>query len=166
MTGIDYSGKVAVVTGGAQGIGAATAELLSTLGARIAVLDRDEKHGRALVEKLNNAGATASYHACDVSRMESVRSTVQDAAQRHGAIHLLVCSAGIQRYGDALSTDDETWHETMRVHVDGCFYAARACLPHLIAAGEGSIVIVGSVQSVTAVANSAAYVTEIGRAHV
>lgn len=154
-----FAGKTAIVTGGASGIGAATAEILCELGARVAVLDRDRKNGPALVEKLTARGASATYHACDVADIASVQAAVDGAVREHGALHVVVHSAGIQSYGSVLATSPETWRETFAVHVDGCFLVMRSALPHLIAAGGGSIVIVGSVQTVTAVANSAAYVT-------
>lgn len=156
---IRFDGKVAVVTGGARGIGAATVELLSELGARVAVMDRDEEHGRELVERLRKDGREVSFFACDVGELEGVRMAMDGAAQRYGALHVLVHSAGIQRYGDAGATSVEVWHEVQRVHVDGCFHAVRYAVPHFLKAGGGSVVIVGSVQSVAAVANSAAYVT-------
>jgi NAD(P)-dependent dehydrogenase (short-subunit alcohol dehydrogenase family) len=156
---ISFSGRVAVVTGGAMGIGAATAELLCELGACVAILDRDETHGRALVQHLNGLGYPANFYPCDVAEVDSTRNSIDAAAQSHGALNVLVHCAGIQRYGDALSSSVDLWHETLGVHVDGCFYAVRSSLPHMIAAQGGSIVIVGSVQSVAAVANSAAYVT-------
>ena len=158
-TAISFAEKVAIVTGGAMGIGAATVELLSELGARVAILDRDESHGRALMQRLNDLGHAASYHPCDVAEMESVQSAIDAAVRHHGALHIAVHCAGIQRYGDALSGSLHDWHETLRTHVDGCFYTVRSSLPHMIAAKQGSIVIVGSVQSVAALANSAAYVT-------
>lgn len=156
---ISFSGKVAVVTGGANGIGAATTELLCELGARVAILDRDETQADALARRLNDLGYSASCHACDVAEPGSVQSAIDAAARNHGGLDVFAHCAGIQRYGDALSSTVEVWHETLRVHVDGCFYAVRAALPHMIAAKGGAIVIVGSVQSLTAVANSAAYVT-------
>ncbi len=154
-----FQGKVAVVTGGAMGIGAATAATLCELGARVAVLDRDRKQGSSVVAGLVNAGHAASFHACDIEDAESVHAATDAAARQHGGIHVVVHSAGIQRYGNVLTTSTEVWRETLGVHVDGCFHAVRSALPHLLAAGGGSIVIVGSVQSVAAVANSAAYVT-------
>ena len=91
--------------------------------------------------------------------LDSVQSAIDAAANQHGALHVAVHCAGIQRYGDALSSDVDTWHETLRIHVDGCFHTVRSSLPYMIDAKEGSIVIVGSVQSIAAIANSAAYVT-------
>ena len=156
---IRFDGKVAIVTGGASGIGAAAAELFLELGARVAILDRDAELGRRTLARLTAADHAASFHACDVGDLASVQSAVDEAAREHGAIHILAHCAGIQRYGSVLTTDIDTWHETLRVHIDGCMFSMRAVLPHLLAARGGSIVVVGSVQSVTAVAASAAYVT-------
>jgi NAD(P)-dependent dehydrogenase (short-subunit alcohol dehydrogenase family) len=155
---ISFQNKVAVVTGGASGIGSATVELLCELGARVAILDRNQEQGRLLVERLAARGLAASLHACDVVNADSVESAVEAAVRHHGALHVLVHSAGIQRYGDVVSSSLKEWHETFAVHVDGCFHAMRFALPHIVAAGGGAVVIVGSVQTVTAVAGSAAYV--------
>lgn len=157
--GMNFRGRVAVVTGGAMGIGAATAQTFCELGARVAVLDRDEQQGRATVQRLAEAGHDASFHSCDVADLAAVEAAVGEVAREYGSIHVMGHCAGIQRYGDVVSTDVAAWHETLRVHVDGAFHMARCLLPHMIEAGGGSIVLVGSVQSVAAVANSAAYVT-------
>lgn len=156
---ISFAGRVAAVTGAATGIGAATAELLCELGARVALLDRDEQHGAETTARLASQGYAAKFFRCDVADADSTERAIESAAQHYGALHVLAHSAGIQRYGDVLATSMDVWHETLRVHVDGAFHAARFALPHLIAAGGGSIVMVGSVQTVAAVAGSAAYVT-------
>lgn len=156
---ITFKDRTAVVTGGATGIGAAVAELLFDLEASVAILDCDEERGRGLVERLNGRGESASFYSCDVTDAASVQAAMEAAALRYGALHVLVHSAGIQRYGDIVSTSLDAWHEVQRVHVDGCFHALRFALPHMTRAGGGAAVIVGSVQSVAAVADSAAYVT-------
>ncbi|HEY4011054.1 MAG TPA: SDR family NAD(P)-dependent oxidoreductase [Acidobacteriaceae bacterium] len=156
---ITFTGKTAVVTGGANGIGAATAQLLCELGARVAILDLDRAQGQELVQRLEAQGYTSSFHTCDLSSADAAQSAIESVARKYGAIDVLVHSAGIQRYGDVLTTSMEQWDEIFAVHVDGCFHAVRFALPYLLSAGGGSIVIVGSVQSVTAVAGSAAYVT-------
>jgi NAD(P)-dependent dehydrogenase (short-subunit alcohol dehydrogenase family) len=156
---ITFEGKVAIVSGGAMGIGAATAATLCELGARVAVLDRDREKGGAVAARLAAAGGQASFHHCTVEDAASVEAAVDEAARRHGALHVVAHCAGIQRYGDAASTSLEIWRETLAVNLDGCFHVVRAAVPHLAAAGGGAIVIVGSVQTVAAVANSAAYVT-------
>lgn len=156
---ISFDGKVAAVTGGAMGIGLAVVELLSELGARVAVLDCDEEHGKEVAERLSKDGRKVGFFACDVGDLHSVQKAMDAAVERYGELHVLVHSAGIQRYGDVDSTSIEVWREVQRVHVDGCFYAVRVAVPHFMKAGGGAVVIVGSVQSVAAVADSAAYVT-------
>jgi len=154
-----FDGKVALVTGGAMGIGAATAQLLGELGASVAILDLDAKRGEALAGEMQQRGHQAVFYACDVGSFDRVSDAVQQAEKRFGAIHLLVSNAGIQRYGDVVSTSVEQWDETLRVHVQGCFHAIRAAVPAMLRAGGGALVVTGSVQSLTAVQNSAAYVT-------
>lgn len=154
-----FDGKVALVTGGAMGIGAATAELLCELGAAVAILDLNASHGARLVEALKKRGYKAAFHPCDIGSLDAVNDAVRQTEERFGAVHLLVSNAGIQRYGDVVSTSVETWDETLRVHVQGCFYAIRAAIPAMLRAGGGALVVTGSVQTYAAVQNSAAYVT-------
>jgi len=152
----DLQGKVAVVTGGAMGIGAATAITLGELGARVAVLDRNPEQGKQIVATV---GDRASLHLCDVADPANVQSAIDEVARHHGAIHILAHCAGIQTYGDAADTSLDVWRRTIDINLNGCFHVARAALPHIVAAGGGSVVMVGSVQTVAAVARSAAYVT-------
>lgn len=156
---LDFRGRVAVVTGGAMGIGAAAATTLSELGARVAVLDRDRVQGMRVAAGLSGNSAAASFHFCNVEDAASVQTAIDDAAQQHGAIHVVAHCAGIQHYGDAVTTSLDVWRETLSVNLDGCFHVVRAALPHMMATGGGAIAIVGSVQTIVAVANSAAYVT-------
>lgn len=127
-----------IVTGGASGIGLATVKLLRERGAEVMVWD---------VQGVDEP--------VDVSSDESILKAL-DGVER---VDALVYSAGIQTYGTAVSTSDEVWERTMMVNVTGAFKVCRAVIPKMIAGGGGSISLVGSVQSVGAVANSAAYVT-------
>ena len=156
---ISFKGKVAVVTGGAMGIGEATARCLSDLGAAIAILDRDRDSGDRTAQALRNGGKLAEFYECDVVVPAQVERALNSAAQAFGGIDILVSNAGIQRYGDVVATSDAVWDEVMSVNLKGCFYAAKYALPHMIRRRSGAIVVVGSVQSFTAVGSSAAYVT-------
>jgi NAD(P)-dependent dehydrogenase (short-subunit alcohol dehydrogenase family) len=151
--------KVAVVTGGAMGIGAATATLLSELGAAVAVLDRDVEQGEETVREILENRGNAIFLACDCGQQASVEQAVRQVESSLGPIQLLVSNAGIQRYGNALSTSVADWDEVLRIHVSGCFHATRACLPSMLRSGGGSIVVTGSVQSMMALPDSVAYVT-------
>jgi NAD(P)-dependent dehydrogenase (short-subunit alcohol dehydrogenase family) len=156
MTQMD--GKVAVVTGGATGIGAATAQKVCELGASVAILDRNVEAATDVVDMLQKAGHKASFHGCDIRVEQEVENAIASAIRDHGALHILVSNAGIQRYGDVVDTPTPVWDETFDVHVKGCFYSTKYAIPAMLASGGGSIVIVASAQSFTAVNNSAAYV--------
>ncbi|MES2221480.1 MAG: SDR family oxidoreductase [Acidobacteriota bacterium] len=151
-------GRVAIVTGGAAGIGYASARKLCELGASVAVLDRDPKAGEASVAALVGSGFIASYFPCDISIESQVQSAIAATVARYGGLHILVSNAGIQTNGDVVTTTPEVWDETMNIHVKGCFYATKYAIPAITKCGGGAIVIVSSVQSFTAVNNSAAYV--------
>ena len=155
---MQMEGKVAVVTGGAAGIGQASARKLCELGARVAILDRDAKAGQESVAALKTSGYTASYFPCDVAIEAEVKAAIAATVARYGGLHILVSNAGIQTNGDVVTTTPEVWDETMNVHVKGCFHATKYAIPAMLASGGGAIVIVSSVQSFTAVNNSAAYV--------
>ncbi len=113
-----------------MGIGAATAHLLGELGASVAILDLDAAHGEATVAEIQQRGHQSAFFMRAMWGQRSAqveRCVVHGAEARFGAVHLLVSNAGIQRYGDVVSTSVEQWDETLRVHVQGCFlYGARS----------------------------------------
>ena len=84
---------------------------------------------------------------------------MNSAAAAFDGIDVLVSNAGIQRYGDVIGTSDAVWDEVMSVNLKGCFNAAKFAVPHMMKRASGAIVVVGSVQTFTAVGNSVAYVT-------
>ncbi|MGW7001637.1 SDR family NAD(P)-dependent oxidoreductase [Streptomyces sp. NPDC054933] len=117
----DFEGLTALVTGGASGIGAATAALLTARGARVAVLDRDP----------SGAPAGCLPLKADVTSDEAVRAAVAEAAGELGALHILVNNAGIGSVGTVEDNADDEWHRVLDVNVLGMVRAARAALPHL-----------------------------------
>ena len=151
-----FDGKVAVVTGGGSGIGRATAEILATRGAAVAVIDLAEEAGTETADGIRRRNGQALFRPVDVAKPNQIRSAVSDARASFGPIDILVVSAGIQRYGNALTTTDEQWTEVMGVNLNGAWYAARACLPDMVGRG-GSIVNVASVQSLASQYNVLAY---------
>lgn len=153
---IRFDNKVVVVTGAAMGIGAATARKFAELGASVALLDRDDDEVHATAAAI---GKNARPYTCDVSKTADVERCVSMAARDFGAIDVLVSNAGIQRYGTAAATSEPAWDEVMATNVKGFFLASKYALPHLIARRGGAIVAVGSVQSIAALGNAAAYVT-------
>jgi 3-oxoacyl-[acyl-carrier protein] reductase len=155
---IDLSGRTAVVTGGAQGIGRAIVERFLDSGAVVAIWDRD----RALagkVSELNNRGtAMALALACDVTQLAEVERARDATLERFGRIDILVNNAGIA--GPNVKTWEyppEAWSEVMRVNLDSQFYCARAVVPAMIAQNYGRIVNVASIAGKEGNPNAPAY---------
>ena len=151
-----FDGKVAVVTGGASGIGRAAAEILAAGGASVALIDLAQEAGQETETGIRERNGKAQFFSVDVSQQQQVQSAVEEARATFGPIDILVVSAGIQRYGTALTTSDEQWTEVMGVNLNGAWYAAKACLPDMVGRG-GSIVNVASVQSLASQFNVLAY---------
>ena len=155
---IRFDNKIAIITGGATGIGAATAAKLCELGASVAILDRNVEAAKATALSLASAGHSATFCACDVAVESDVQRAVNTVVQQYGRLDVLVSNAGIQTYGNVVSTTSDVWDRTFDVHVKGCFHATKFAIPAMLASGGGAIVIVASVQGFTAVTNSVAYV--------
>lgn len=155
---MDFTNKVIVVTGGASGIGQATAREFAARHGAVAIFDRNDRAGRETTEALRQAGHTAEYFPVDLGVSAQVERAVEQAAARLGGIDILANVAGIQRYGTAITTSEAEWDETMNANVRSAFLASKYAIPHMVRRGGGAIVIVGSVQSMTAQRNSMAYV--------
>jgi NAD(P)-dependent dehydrogenase (short-subunit alcohol dehydrogenase family) len=153
----EWSGKAVFVTGGSQGIGRGVTELLGELGASVGVCGLEADRVDETVAAIRDAGGEALAAPADVSDRRSVAQAVAAIVERYGRLDALVTSAGIQRYGTVLDTDEATWDEVFSVNVKGVYLAAQAALPHLRASGHGAIVAVSSVQAHVAQAAVAAY---------
>jgi len=130
-----------IVSGGASGIGLAVARMAVARGARVALLDRDTA---ALAEAVRLLGEAALALECDVSDAPAVRTAVDRAAQWLGGVDALVNSAGIDALKSLADTSDEEWARVLAVNLTGPMLVCRAALPHLRAAGDGSIVNIAS----------------------
>ncbi|KUM88247.1 SDR family oxidoreductase [Streptomyces pseudovenezuelae] len=148
----DFEGLRALVTGGASGIGRATAELLAARGARVAVLDLDPSS----VEK-----PLLAYRA-DVSDDDSVRAAVAAAAADLGGLDVLVNNAGIGAQGTVADNDDAEWHRVLDVNVVGMVRVARAALPHLRESAHAAIVNTSSIGATAGLPQRALYCASKG----
>lgn len=154
MTG-RVEGKVALVTGGAGGIGAAAARLLAREGARVAVTDLAEGTGASLAEEIGGA-----YLSQDVTDEARWAETVAEVERRFGGLHVLVNAAGIEGDVSAGTPEDtslDEWRRVLAVNLDGTFLGCRAAIPAIRRAGGGSIVNISSIVALFATPNSTAY---------
>jgi NAD(P)-dependent dehydrogenase (short-subunit alcohol dehydrogenase family) len=155
---VDFTNKVIVVTGGASGIGQATAREFAARRGAVAIFDRDDRGGRETAAALRATGHTAEFFQVDLAVSAQVEHAIDQVAARMGGIDVLANVAGIQRYGTAVSTSEAEWDETLNANLRSAFLVSKFAIPQMIRRGGGSIVIVGSVQSMTAQRNSLAYV--------
>lgn len=155
--------KVALITGGASGIGRATAELFAREGARVAVADYSKNGGQDTVNAIKEAGGDAIFAPVDVSDSAQVTRMVEAAIQGYGRIDILLNGAGILHYGTILETDEQSWNRVLSINLTGTYLCCRAVVPHMIRQGGGSIINVAStVGAHDACANAVAYVTSKG----
>jgi NAD(P)-dependent dehydrogenase (short-subunit alcohol dehydrogenase family) len=152
-----FDEKVVVVAGGALGIGQAACEILASRGAAVAIFDWDEKAGHETCDQIMAAGGRAIFERVNVAEFAAVKSAVEKTRELFGRIDSLVVSAGIQRYGTAVSTSDEQWDEVLGVNLKGAWNVARAGIPFLRERGGGTIVNVSSVQALASQHNVLAY---------
>ncbi|MBW1603288.1 3-oxoacyl-ACP reductase FabG [Streptomyces sp. JJ66] len=136
--------RVAVVTGGARGIGAATAVRLAGEGHAVAVLDLDETACEETVDAITAAGGRALAVGCDVSDAGQVEAAVSTIAEQLGAPVILVNNAGVLRDNLLFKMSESDWDTVMNVHLRGAFLMSRACQKHMVDAGFGRIVNLSS----------------------
>ncbi|MEW1658561.1 MULTISPECIES: 3-oxoacyl-ACP reductase FabG [unclassified Streptomyces] len=136
--------RVAIVTGAARGIGAATAVRLAAEGRAVAVLDLDEAACKDTVEKITAAGGRAVAIGCDVSDSDQVAAAVERVAAELGAPTVLVNNAGVLRDNLLFKMSDSDWDTVMNVHLRGAFLMSRACQKHMVDAKFGRIVNLSS----------------------
>jgi NAD(P)-dependent dehydrogenase (short-subunit alcohol dehydrogenase family) len=145
MAGIGrLEGRVAVVTGGARGLGRAIAERFAAEGARVAVWDRDHERASAVVEALGRtAGAVAV--GVDVADSTGVDAAAERTRVALGPVDTLVNNAGVAEALPPWEVTDERWRRTMSINADGAFWCIRACLPDMRARGYGKVINMASI---------------------
>lgn len=139
-------GKVAIVTGGALGIGHATSLLLAREGARVAVTDVNDRDGESTVRAIENASGIAAYFHLDVSNEAQVQHVLADVNGRFGRIDVLVNNAGISGVNKPTHEITEAeWDQLMAVNVKGVFFCTKHAIPYMQRAGSGSIINLSSI---------------------
>jgi NAD(P)-dependent dehydrogenase (short-subunit alcohol dehydrogenase family) len=151
------AGKVAIVTGAGSGIGRAAAELLAKEGAKVVVANRSAEKGEETARRIAAAGGEARFIPTDVSREEDCVRLVAHTVETWGRLDVLVNNAAIYPRNTLEATSLEFWRMIMATNLDGPFVLCREAVPHLVRAGGGSIVNVGSFNGLGGAANLTAY---------
>ena len=152
-------GKVAAITGGASGIGEATARRFAAERAAVALADIDAERGRMVAKEIEGAGGRAIFVETHAGREGDAIRFVQAARERWGRLDALVNNAGMRLYQTVVDASEESWDAILAVNVKGYAFCAKAAIPLMRATGGGSIVNVASIRSVVAGGNMVQYDT-------
>ncbi len=147
--------RIALITGGAKGIGGACSRLFHQNGWQVAILDVDNLGGQLA----NELGEGAMFIHCDVSKEAQVKSAIEEIKSEFNGIHALIHSAGIQRYSTVTETSEEEWDLVMNVNLKSAFLCAKHAIPQIQEAGGGLVALVSSVQAFISQNNVAPYTT-------
>jgi len=149
-------GKLAVVTGGASGIGRAVAQRFASSGARVRVLDIDEDAAKTVASEIVSSGGNAKAYRCDVSQQESVKTVLNEVFQER-RVHILVNNAGISHVGNLEGTSEQDFDKIFAVNVRGMYNCMYACVGHMKANGGGVILNMASIAGTSGLADRFAY---------
>jgi len=154
----DLSGRTAVVTGGAQGIGEGIVERLARAGAQVGIVDLKFDQARDVAERLEKKGLKAFAGQVDVSDRASVEKMVQLALEQTGQIDILVNNAGVAgRAAPIWEQTDQDWQRVIDINLSGVFYCCRAAIPHMLKRAYGRIVNIASLAGKEGNPNMTAY---------
>ncbi|MBY2911145.1 SDR family NAD(P)-dependent oxidoreductase [Rhizobium leguminosarum] len=159
-------GKVAIISGGATGMGGAASKLFAAEGARVAIIDRNGDAAAETVKQIRDAGGEADCWTADVSDEAAVNAAVAGAEERYGAVTVLFNHAGTIVIKPFLETTVEEWDWLHAVNVRSMFLMTKAVLPKMIASGGGSIVCTSSISAVAATPMEVLYDTTKGAVHM
>ena len=156
------TGKRALITGAASGIGRATALLFAREGAAVAVVDVDEAGGQAVAQMIRDEGGRAVFVCCDVTQAEDCRRAVQRAVDEFGGLDVLFNNAGIIRRATVIGTTEEEWDRVMAVNVKSIFLLSKYAIPVMAQAGGGAIVNTSSGWGLVGGRNAVSYCASKG----
>lgn len=150
-------GKVALITGGARGIGKATAVALAKEGVNLGLIARSEQGLQELATQLEGLGVKVAYAMADVSSQEQVEVAVTLLNKELGTADILINNAGIATFGSVLDMEPEEWKKIIDVNLMGTYYVTRAVLPHMLDKDTGDIINISSTSGLSGAATSSAY---------
>lgn len=142
-----------------MGIGFASAECLIRLGASVMLVDCNSEAVSAAAEALRGPSDRADWVVADIAKVSDIENAVHATVKTFGAIDILINNAGIQTFGDPLTTSEEIWDRTMNVNLKGHWLMSKQAIPEMLKRGKGAIVNVSSVQGLASQRNVVAYAT-------
>ena len=154
---LSLSGKVAIITGGASGIGLGTAKKLVLAGASVVILDINDNMGNSEAEAIRHAGGKAHFIHCDVRSAENCKSAVDQAFEMFGRIDILFNNAGIAIRKNAVELEPDEWDLALDVSLKGQYLMVKYVVPYIIKSGGGSIINTGSGWSLRGGENAVSY---------
>ena len=157
MQAFDLSGRVAIVTGGNGGIGMGMAQGLAQAGASVMIAGRDRDKSRRAVQQLEQSGARSSSIELDVLSKDSIERMFDATVERFGRVDILVTNAGTNIRKPPQDYTLEEWTEVLDTNLRGTFLCAQAAYPHLVRAGGGKIITIGSMTSIFGASFAAPY---------
>jgi NAD(P)-dependent dehydrogenase (short-subunit alcohol dehydrogenase family) len=149
--------KIAVITGGASGIGRATAQLFAQEGATVAILDINSIGGEQAAAEIQKGGGQAFFYLCDVTREEACREAAETIVTRFGKIDILFNDAGVIRRASVVNTTEAEWDLVMDINVKSIFLLSKYVIPHMEKAGGGVIINMASGWGLRGGKKAAAY---------
>ena len=152
-------GKVAAVTGGASGIGEATARRFAEEGAQVAIADVDADRGRGIADQIQAKGGRAFFLETRTERESDCVAFIRAAREQYGRLDVLVNNAGMRLYQTVVDASEESWDAILAVNVKGYAFCAKAAIPAMRENGGGSIVNVASIRAIVAGGNMVQYDT-------
>jgi len=156
------TGKRALITGAASGIGRATALLFAREGAAVAVVDVDEAGGQAVAQAIRDEGGQATFVRCDVTQAEDCQRAVQRTVDEWSGLDILFNNAGIIRRATVIGTTEEEWDRVMAVNVKSIFLLSKCAIPVMAQAGGGAIVNTSSGWGLVGGRNAVSYCASKG----
>ena len=154
--------KVAMISGGARGMGAVEAKLFAQEGAKVIIGDMLEEEGRKVEAEINETGGECLFVPLDVTNEDAWQRAVNAAVSRFGKLDILVNNAGIYRAHDVLETTSAEWDQVMDVNAKGVFLGTKYAIPEMRKAGGGSIVNISSVAGLVGSKQTTAYTASKG----
>jgi NAD(P)-dependent dehydrogenase (short-subunit alcohol dehydrogenase family) len=159
---MQLEGKTALVTGGAGGIGRATAVLFAREGAAVCIVDRNRELGEKVAHEISSIGGRTIFECGDVTRVADCKRAVERTVEEFGGIHVLFNNAGIIRRASVMEISEEDWDAVMAVNVKSIFFMCREVIPVMTRSKGGSIINTASGWGLAGGARAAAYCASKG----